>query len=102
MAMLPPAPGLFSTTNCWPRPLLISAERARSGGSAWKGRAAPEPRPRNRSQRRTPRISTARGLSLVLRGGANRGPGFPENLAEYKRQDAAVLVVVHLDRRVDA
>src|ERR1700675_2646704 len=30
MAMLPPAPGLFSTTNCWPSPLLISAEKARA------------------------------------------------------------------------
>jgi len=25
-----PAPGLFSTANCWPSPLLISAEKARA------------------------------------------------------------------------
>src|SRR6266571_5301359 len=41
-------------------------------------------------------------MPLALRGDANRGPGFSENLAQHERQDAAVLVVVHLDRRVDA
>src|SRR6266581_4511510 len=35
-------------------------------------------------------------------GGPNRGSHLAENLAQYERQDAAVLVVVHLDRRVDA
>src|SRR3981081_1476387 len=39
---------------------------------------------------------------IALRGCANRGPRSSENLAQYERQDAAVLVVVHLDRRVDA
>src|SRR5216684_4957320 len=35
-------------------------------------------------------------------GGPNRRSRLAENLAQYERQDAAVLVVVHLDRRVDA
>src|SRR5260221_7922075 len=48
-----------------------------------------------------PQFSTARG-PFLLRGCANRRSGSPENLAQYERQDAAVLVVVHLDRRIDA
>src|SRR5256885_1390322 len=35
-------------------------------------------------------------------GGPNRRSRLAENLAQHERQDAAVLVVVHLDRRVDA
>src|SRR5258705_437650 len=49
-----------------------------------------------------PQFSTAREPFLDLRGCANRRSGSPENLAQYERQDAAVLVVVHLDRRLDA
>src|SRR6266568_3583602 len=41
-------------------------------------------------------------VGIALRGDANRGPGFSENLAQHERQDAAVLVVIDLDRRVDA
>src|SRR5258706_6228711 len=44
-----------------------------------------------------PQFSTAREPFLALRGCANRRSGSPENLAQYERQDAAVLVVVHLD-----
>src|SRR5205814_3519730 len=50
-----------------------------------------------------PTTMTSRSaVGIALRGCANRRPGFPEYLAQYERQDAAVLVVVHLDRRVDA
>src|SRR2546422_571727 len=41
-------------------------------------------------------------VGIALSGDANRGPGFSENLAQHERQDAAVLVVIDLDRRVDA
>src|SRR6266508_1847098 len=47
-------------------------------------------------------MTSQSAVGIVLSGGANRGPGFSENLAQHERQDAAVLVVVHLDRRVDA
>src|SRR6266704_305917 len=47
-------------------------------------------------------ITSHSAVGIALRGDANRGPGFSENLAQHERQDAAVLVVVHLDRRVDA
>src|SRR6266568_4690703 len=35
-------------------------------------------------------------------GGPNRRSRLAEKIAQHERQDAAVLVVVHLDRRVDA
>src|SRR6266567_7217583 len=47
-------------------------------------------------------MTSQSAVGIVLSGGANRGPGFSENLAQHERQDPAVLVVVHLDRRVDA
>src|SRR6266568_2821400 len=47
-------------------------------------------------------MTSQSAVGIALRGGANRGPGFSENLAQHERQDAAVLVVVHLDRGVDA
>src|SRR5882672_6135889 len=112
MAMLPAAPGLFSTTNCWPNGFDISTEKARAMmdelppgakgttrrigllGYVWVCAAVAQ----HTAAVKTAILSTS--LSLVLRGRANRRPGFPENFAQYKRQDAAVLVVVHLDRRV--
>src|SRR6266540_4174440 len=49
-----------------------------------------------------PTTMTSRSaVGIALRGGANRGTRFPEYLAQHERQDAAVLVVVDLDRRVD-
>src|SRR6266513_4140202 len=47
-------------------------------------------------------ITSRSATGIALRGDANRGSGFPEKLAQYERQDAAVLVVIDLDRRVDA
>src|SRR5712691_3632981 len=41
-------------------------------------------------------------VGIALRGGANRGPRFSKYFAQHERQDAAVPVVVHFDRRVDA
>src|SRR5437762_10685438 len=35
-------------------------------------------------------------------GGPNRRSRLAEKIAQHERQDAAVLVVIHLDRRVDA
>src|SRR6266704_5970051 len=40
--------------------------------------------------------------TFYSRGGPNRRTHSTEQFAQYERQDAAVLVVVHLDRRVDA
>src|SRR6266705_2340092 len=40
--------------------------------------------------------------TFYSRGGPNRRTRSTEQFAQHERQDAAVLVVVHLDRRVDA
>src|SRR5438445_1935495 len=47
-------------------------------------------------------MTSQSAVGIVLSGGANRGPGFPEKLAQHEREDAAVPVVVDLDRRLDA
>src|SRR5258708_20840565 len=41
-------------------------------------------------------------IGAALRGDANRGTRFSEYFTQHEGQDAAVLVVVDLDRRVDA
>src|SRR6266513_4844683 len=47
-------------------------------------------------------ITSQSAIGIALRGRANRGPRLSKQFAQHERQDAAVLVVVHLDRRVDA
>src|SRR6266700_6014925 len=47
-------------------------------------------------------ITSQSAIGVALRGDANRGPRFSQYFAQHEWQDAAVLVVVDLDRRVDA
>src|SRR2546425_7401269 len=47
-------------------------------------------------------ITSQSAIGVALCGDANRGTRLSEYFAQHERQDAAVLVVVHLDRRVDA
>src|SRR6266704_1796875 len=47
-------------------------------------------------------ITSQSAIGVALRGDANRGPRLSQYFAQHKRQDAAVLVVVDLDRCVDA
>src|SRR5437773_6508099 len=47
-------------------------------------------------------ITSQPAIGVALRGRANRRTRSPEQFTQHEGQDAAVLVVVDLDRRVDA
>src|SRR5438552_1173863 len=81
-------------------PASASGARSRTSTRSADSRAESAAR---RAALPPPTTMTSRSaVGIALRGCANRRPGFPEYLAQYERQDAAVLVIVHLDRRVDA